>query len=99
MLIADSLDPEDGPPRVEVGITMMNSGRKEEARNHLEDMARDRETCRTTSESRDSGVATMREHSSVWTGHSGSVATTAPAWMRPPGAHLNWGKAGECRGW
>ena len=37
--IADSLNPDDELPRVEVGIILMNAGRCKEARDHLEDVA------------------------------------------------------------
>ena len=41
--IADALNPDDELPKVEVGIILMNAGRNPEARQHLEDTARDRE--------------------------------------------------------
>ena len=41
--IADSLDPDDELPRVEVGIIGMNADRNREALEHLENMARDRD--------------------------------------------------------
>ena len=37
--IANSLDPNDELPRVEVGIILMNAGRDQEARDHLEELA------------------------------------------------------------
>ena len=41
--IADALNPDDELPKVEVGIILMNADRDPEARQHLEDMARDRD--------------------------------------------------------
>ena len=41
--IADALNPDDELPKVEVGIILMNADRNPEARQHLEDMARDRD--------------------------------------------------------
>ena len=41
--IADTLNPDDELPKVEVGIILLNANRDPEARQHLEDMARDKD--------------------------------------------------------
>ena len=80
--IADSLDPEDELPRIEVGIILMNAGRNEEARDHLERVAQDRDEL-SAHLSYNLGVARQicgdhEGHSALWTDHSGSGATTGP---------------------